>query len=425
MSITRVPAVVSILCSHSCPPQLTRESPTTRSLRCWKSSFFCWPGRPLSNVSCRQLQFTSACSKSPPPSPPSTQRASDFNSWKEALAFAASLYPVYVTAGGILAFKNPSAFSWFVTRGPSSYSLALATIMLVMGLTLSLEELRDVVVKRPFQLFFGCAAQYTIMPLFGAAISKALGLPTNLSAGLILLGCCPGGTASNVVTYIACGDVPLSVVMTVCTTFAAVFATPLLTQLLAGAYVPIDAVGLAISTLQVVLAPVVLGAWMQSAFPKVVSWIVPFSPLAAVLISSLLASSVFSANVGLLGSVAAPSALTSTHPSTLLLVAQAVLLLHACGFLLGYFVSAIVRLGEAERRAVSIEVGMQNSSLGVVLATAHFTSPIVAVPAAVSAVLMNIMGSSLAVVWRQFGLNDSKQEVVVSDPKQDEGHGSS
>lgn len=297
--------------------------------------------------------------------------------------------------------------------------------MLAMGLSLSLEELFDVITKRPFQLFLGCAAQYTIMPLLGAAISKALGLSTNLSAGLILLGCCPGGTASNVVTYIARGDVPLSVVMTICTTFAAVFATPLLTQMLAGAYVPVDAAGLAISTLQVVFAPVVLGAWMQSAFPKVVAKIIPFSPLTAVLLSSLLASSVFSANVGLFGSIAEQSALLSTHSPSLLLVAQAVLLLHAGGFLLGYFVSAVVRLQEAQRRAVSIEVGMQNSSLGVVLATAHFTSPIVAVPAAVSAVLMNIMGSSLAVVWRQFGRDVSDQYVIASDSKKDERDDSS
>lgn len=288
--------------------------------------------------------------------------------------------------------------------------------MLAMGLSLRLEELLDVITKRPFQLLFGCAAQYTIMPLMGAAISKALGLSSTLSAGLILLGCCPGGTASNVVTYIARGDVPLSVVMTICTTFSAVCLTPLLTQYLAGAYVPVDAMGLALSTLQVVFAPVVLGAWLQSSFPRVVAWIVPFSPLAAVLISSLLACSVFSANVGLLGSFTELT-LSSTHISTLLLVAQAVLLLHAGGFFLGYLVSALSRFHESQRRAISVEVGMQNSSLGVVLAMAHFSSPMVAMPAAVSAVLMNIMGSSLAVVWRHFVSIDSDQEGISFDHK--------
>lgn len=379
----------------------------SKSLRCRTTSHRVCPQH-------RKLLFTSACSNPPCLPTDSAQELSANNDWEDALAFATSLYPVYVTAGGILAFTKPAAFSWFVSRGPSSYSLALATIMLAMGLSLSLEELLSVITKRPFQLLFGCAAQYTIMPLLGAFISRQLGLSTNLSAGLILLGCCPGGTASNVVTLIAGGDVPLSVVMTVCTTLAAVFVTPLLTQLLAGAYVPVDAVGLAVSTLQVVLAPVVLGAWMQSSFPKLVARIIPFSPLVAVLISSLLASSVFSANVGLLGNIA-------SHASSLLPVVQAVLLLHACGFLLGYSVSAVVRLQEVERRAVSIEVGMQNSSLGVVLATAHFTSAMVAMPAAISAVLMNIMGSSLAVLWRQFGGHSLTQaEAVVSDPNEEE-----
>ncbi|MCO5565148.1 hypothetical protein L7F22_018821 [Adiantum nelumboides] len=363
-----------------------------------------WPSK---NVRCalhrarpqlRRLQSISASSNPLSPSRKSPQSPKK-NDWGDALAFATSLYPVYVTAGGILAFTRPSAFSWFVSRGPSSYSFALATIMLAMGVSLSLEELLRVITRHPFQLLCGCAAQYTIMPLLAAFISKGLGLSTNLSAGLILLGCCPGGTASNVVTLIAGGDVPLSVVMTVCTTLGAVVVTPLLTQLLAGAFVPVDAVGLAISTMQVVLAPVVLGAWMQSSFPQLVARIIPFSPLVAVLISSLLASSVFSANVGLLGSIAGSSASMSPQ---LIQVAEAVLLLHACGFLLGYFVSAAVRLQEGQRRAVSIEVGMQNSSLGVVLATAHFTSAMVAMPAAISAVLMNIMGSSLAVVWSRF-----------------------
>ncbi|KAG1369871.1 putative sodium/metabolite cotransporter BASS2, chloroplastic [Cocos nucifera] len=131
------------------------------------------------------------------------------------------------------------------------------------------------------------------MPAFGAIISRALGLPPSFSVGLILLACCPGGTASNVVTLIAQGDVPLSIVMTVCTTLAAVLLTPLLTKILAGTYVPVDAVKLSISTLQVVVAPILLGSCMQSKFPAITKVITPFAPLLAVLASSLLASSVF------------------------------------------------------------------------------------------------------------------------------------
>ncbi|KAJ0973249.1 hypothetical protein J5N97_021208 [Dioscorea zingiberensis] len=316
------------------------------------------------------------------------------------LSTAASLYPVYVTAGGALACVKPSAFSWFVHLGPASYSFSLAFIMLVMGLTLELKDLLGLFKQRPFAILFGCLAQYTIMPAFGAIVSRALGLSPSLSVGLILLGCCPTGTASNVVTLIAQGDVPLSIVMTICTTFAAVLATPLLTQLLAGTYVPVDALKLSLSTLQVVVAPILLGSYMQSRFPSLVKVIVPFSPLLAVLTSSLLASSVFSENVARLKS--------SIMISDLVVVIQSVLLLHFAGFFVGYLVSSIAGFGERQRRAISIEVGMQNSALGVVLATSHFSSPLVALPAALSAVIMNIMGSTLGFIWRYIDPSDTK-----------------
>lgn len=337
--------------------------------------------------------------------------------WHEWLAFATSLYPVYMLVGGLIAFWRPSAFSWFVKRGPDSYSAALGIIMLSMGFTMRIEDLLYVLTKRPVAVVFGFAAQYTIMPLLGSALCRLMGLPAEIAAGIILLSCCPGGTASNVVTYIARGDVPLSILMTICTTFAAVFITPLLTSILAGVYVPVDAISMALSTLQVVLVPVIAGACMQTFFPQVVSVITQFAPLIAVLISSLLASSVFSANIPLL--VASPMKMvsilgsatsamdpaTTTQPVivTLGIIGGVVMALHGAGFLLGYVAAKAAGFEEPQRRAVSIEVGMPNSSLGVVLATMHFASPLTAVPAAVSAMLMNIMGSGLAVVWRNMG----------------------
>ncbi|WOL11944.1 putative sodium/metabolite cotransporter BASS1, chloroplastic [Canna indica] len=338
--------------------------------------------------------------------------------WQKMLATAASLYPLYVTIGGAVAWVNPSSFSWFVQRGPASYSFSLGFIMLTMGLTLELRDLFALFRKRPFSILSGCVAQYTIMPTFGAIISKALSLPPSLSVGLILLGCCPGGTASNVVTLIAQGDVPLSIVMTVCTTLAAVVLTPLLTKFLAGTYVPVDAIKLSISTLQVVVVPVLLGSYLQSAFPEVVKFVVPFSPLLAVLTSSLLASSVFSENVVRFRTLAISASSSSgfgTHlggnPGTLFgdmgVVILSVALLHFAGFFVGYLSAAVTGLGERERRAIAIEVGMQNSSLGVVLATAHFSSPLVAFPPALSAVIMNIMGSSLGFVWRYMDPSDA------------------
>ncbi|KAL3814523.1 hypothetical protein ACJIZ3_015791 [Penstemon smallii] len=340
--------------------------------------------------------------------------------WENWLATAASLYPVYVTVGGAVAFLKPSTFSWFVNLGPTSYSFTLGFIMLVMGITLELKDLINLFMQRPLSILFGCAAQYTIMPSFGVIVSKLLGLSPSLTVGLILLSCCPGGTASNVVTLIAQGDVPLSIIMTVCTTTGAVILTPLLCKILAGTYVPVDAVKLSISTLQVVVAPILLGSYLQSTFPKAVKTATPFAPLLAVLASSLLACSVFSENViRLKSSVFGASLSSDLSPllrfqsmvrSELGVVILSVLLLHFAGFFVGYVSAALGGFKEPQRRAISIEVGMQNSSLGVVLATAHFTSaPMVALPSAVSAVVMNIMGSSLGFFWRYINPSDSLQ----------------
>ncbi|TYH23041.1 hypothetical protein ES288_A04G178700v1 [Gossypium darwinii] len=343
--------------------------------------------------------------------------------WENMLSTAASFYPLYVTVGGIVACFKPSAFAWFVERGPSSYSFSLGLIMLAMGLTLELKDLLNLFTQRPLSILFGCVAQYTIMPTFAMVISKTLGLSPSLSVGLILLGCCPGGAASTVVTFIARGDVSLSTVMTVCTTLGAVILTPLLTVILAGTYVPVDAIGLSISTLQVVVAPVLLGSYLQSTFPLVVKMITPFAPLFSVLLSSLLACSIFSGNVvrfkssivnaSLASDASLVSRLQSLLSGDLGAVILSVMLLHFTGFFVGYISAAICRFREAERRAISIEVGMQNSSLGVVLATTHFTSPVVALPGAMSAVIMNIMGSSLGFFWRQ--ISGSKQELEDQD----------
>ncbi|KAI3707834.1 hypothetical protein L2E82_36699 [Cichorium intybus] len=350
-----------------------------------------------------------SCQSNPGESPPVTLSPAN-TGWENALSTLASLYPVYVTVGGVVACLKPSAFSWCVERAPNSYSFSLGFIMLAMGLTLEFKDLVNLFMQRPLSILFGCAAQYTIMPIFGFIISKLLGLSPSLSVGLILLSCCPGGTASNVVTLIAQGDVPLSIVMTVCSTLGAVFLTPLLTMVLAGTYVHVDALKLSISTMQVVVAPVLLGSYLQSTFPRAVKTALPFAPLLAVLTSSLLACSVFSENISLLKSSMDLTSLSSeTSPllyaraflsSEMGMVFLSVLLLHFAGFFVGYIVATLAGFKERERRAVSIEVGMQNSSLGVVLAASHFSSAMVALPPAVSAVVMNIMGSSLGFFWR-------------------------
>ncbi|KAK3028266.1 hypothetical protein RJ639_037600 [Escallonia herrerae] len=322
--------------------------------------------------------------------------------WEKMLSTAASLYPLYVTAGGVVACLRPTTFSWFVRRSPNSYSLALGFIMLAMGITLEVKDLVNLFMQRPLSILFGCVAQYTIMPALGMVISKSLGLSPSLSVGLILLACCPGGTASNVVTLIAQGDVPLSIVMTVCTTLGAVLLTPLLTKILVGTYVPVNAVKLSVSTLQLVVAPILLGSYIQSTFPEAVKIAMPFAPLLTVLAASLLASSTLTIErvYSLSGKLLSFSFLGMYRFSR--------------PWTRRYMSAAFAGFREPQRRAVAIEVGMQNSSLGVVLATSHFTSPMVALPAAMSAVVMNIMGSSLGVFWRYIHPADSE-----SHPKGD------
>ncbi|CAK9321952.1 unnamed protein product [Citrullus colocynthis] len=376
------------------------------------------PKRPRS-LAVRSVQRNNEHPSPSPPPPP--QKPTGFDDF---LSMAASLYPLYVTAGGIVACLKPSTFSWFVQRGPASYSFSLGLIMLAMGLTLQLKDLFNLFMQRPLSILFGCVAQYTIMPASAALIGKFFGLSPSLLVGLILLGCCPGGTASNVVTLIAQGDVPLSIVMTVCTTLGAVIFTPFLTKILAGAYIPVDVAQLSLSTLQVVVAPILLGSWLQKAFPSLVKLVLPFAPVIAVLTSSLLACSVFSENVvrfksSMVSATLASDAslwtvLQSILSGELGVVILSVICLHFAGFFVGYIAAAISGFREQERRAISIEVGMQSSSLGVVLATSHFSSAMVALPPAMSAVIMNIMGSTLAFCWRYVEPSDEVKTSVVA-----------
>ena len=258
--------------------------------------------------------------------------------------------------------------------------------MLGMGLTMEANEMMDAL-QSPRQVAIGVALQFTVMPLLAFAISRVLPLPTPLAVGLILVGCCPGGTASNLVTYIARANVALSVVLTAASTLLASVATPALCALLAGTLVPVPAGKLMVSTAQVVLAPVALGLVLKRVAPTAVAAVAPLCPPVAVATVTLICASVIG------GSAAA---VRSAGPLLLL----AVFLLHAGGFAMGYAGAAAAGYNEQTRRTVSIEVGMQNSALGCVLALAHFSDPTTAVPAAISATAHSVIGSALAGAWR-------------------------
>jgi BASS family bile acid:Na+ symporter len=299
------------------------------------------------------------------------------------LTLLTNAFPVWVLADGIIALFQPAWFTWF--SGPWIV-WGLAVIMLGMGLTLTFDDFRAVG-RMPKAVALGFVAQFTIMPLLGWAMGRLFNLPTPFAVGLILVACCPGGTASNVVTYLAKANVCLSVVMTMCSTFAAVVMTPLLTSWLAGALVQVDAWGLFWSTCQVVILPVVLGLWINRLAPRLVQRAQLVLPLVSVIVIALICASIIG------GSAAA------VRGAGLQLLG-AVFGLHAGGFALGYVAARLLRFDEAVARTVSIEVGMQNSGLGVVLARKHFADPLTAVPCAISSVFHSVIGSVLAGWWR-------------------------
>ncbi|MCF3652237.1 bile acid:sodium symporter family protein [Synoicihabitans lomoniglobus] len=297
-------------------------------------------------------------------------------------------FPLWVLVFCGAALVVPDWFTWF--RGPWIV-WGLAITMLGMGVTLTLEDFKAVK-KMPKPVAIGFVGQYTIMPLLGWGIGWVLGLPTEYAVGLVLVACCPGGTASNVVTFIAKADVCLSVVMTACSTVAAAIMTPLLTATLVGTRVPVDAWGLFASTFQVVIIPVLLGVVLNRFWPRAVTRVLPIAPLVSVIAIAMICASIIGQRVDEVKSSA----------GTLLL---AVTLLHIGGFGIGYTLSRLFKLPRRSARTVSIEVGMQNSGLGVVLANKHFASPITgvalaAVPCAISAVMHSVIGSVCAGYWR-------------------------
>lgn len=307
--------------------------------------------------------------------------------YEKIVELLTTLFPVWVILGTVIGIYKPSMVTWLET---DLFTLGLGFLMLSMGLTLTFEDFRRCL-RNPWTVGVGFLAQYLIKPMLGYAIALTLKLSAPLATGLILVSCCPGGQASNVATYISKGNVALSVLMTTCSTIGAIAMTPLLTKLLAGQLVPVDAAGLAISTFQVVLVPTIVGVLAHEYFPKFTERIISITPLIGVILTTLLCASP-------IGQVAE---VLKTQGAQLILP---VALLHAVAFALGYWMSKWSSFGESTSRTISIECGMQSSALGFLLAQKHFTNPLVAVPSAVSVVCMALGGSALAVFWRNRGL---------------------
>ncbi len=306
------------------------------------------------------------------------------------LARFANAFPLWVFLCSALALWHPPLFTWF--SGPW-ITWGLGVIMLGMGITLTAEDFTRVL-QFPSWVAAGVILQYTVMPLSGWAIANLLALPDAFAVGLILVACCPGGTASNVVSYLARANVALSVTLTTLSTILAVAMTPWLTAQLAGARMPVDAWGLFMSTLQVVLLPVTVGVLLNRFSPALTAQVVRVSPSVAVIVIALIVASVLGAG---------REKVLDAGPRLL----GAVVLLHASGFGFGYLLSKWWNRSETVARTVSIEVGMQNSGLGAHLARSHFPAGSgVDIPSAISALTHCMIGSLLAAIWRRIEPKD-------------------
>ena len=319
---------------------------------------------------------------------------------------ATSLFAVWTVLGVVWAWFVPEHYLWVTSGairpfGQPLVSVLLGVIMLGMGLTLSFDDFRRVL-RLPKAIAAGVILQFTIMPLAGFAIAMGFGLETGLAVGLILVACCPGGTASNVVAYLARANVALSVTMTMASTLVAIILTPLLVDWLGGVFIEIDRWSLFKDMVSVVLVPVIAGVLLNRYLPGLTRKVATFSPLVSVIVVVLI--------VG--GIIAKSKDLIEMHYGVLLV---AVLMLHAAGFGLGYLITKLLGFGVAECRTICIEVGMQNSGLGASLAStpsfaAQFQTAMQAalapVPAAISAVYHVVIGSLLAGIWARQKGND-------------------
>jgi len=239
------------------------------------------------------------------------------------------LFPLWALISASIAFYHPPSLNWMSTQ---QFEQGVGLLMLSMGLSLSMDDFKKCAAN-PVPIFLGFLCQYSILPVLAFIISKFMGLSPAFATGLIILGCCPGGQASNVATFVARGDVALSVLMTTASTVAAAVMTPTLATLLAGQFIPVDAWGLAESTARLVLLPTLAGVALNELFPRAVSVFRPAMPLLALALTVVLCA----VPVAQVADVLRASGFAAVAP---------VVLLHACGYALGYSLPRVLGFGE-------------------------------------------------------------------------------
>lgn len=294
-----------------------------------------------------------------------------------AAKIAVTVFPLLVVLAGVAGFLAPGAFKPMAPSVP----YLLGVIMFCMGLTLTLPDFAAVA-KRPWAVALGLLAHYIIMPGAGWLIAVGLHLSPELAAGVILVGCAPSGTASNVITYLAKGDVALSVAVATVSTLVAPIVMPMLTLFLAGSFLNVNAGAMMLDILKTVLVPVILGLLLRLFLRRLVTFGLPALPWISAAVISFIVAIVVAGSASKI--VAAGG-----------IVFLAVILHNGFGLGLGYLAGKLGRLDARARRALAFEVGMQNSGLAATLATAHF-SPLAALPSAVFSVWHNVSGSIVA-----------------------------
>ena len=297
---------------------------------------------------------------------------------------------ILVLLSAIMALVFPSVIS---RVKPTVINPLLGVIMFGMGLTLRWEDFR-IVFSRPKDVIIGCIAQFTIMPMLAWILARLFALDEALTVGVALVGCCPSGTASNVITYLAKGDLALSVGMTGVNTVLAPILTPLLVLLLAGKTVDVDVAGMLLSILWVVILPIAAGLIVKSLWPRQTTKATVYLPALSTIAICAIVLIVIAANAEKL-------------MSSGLVIMLVVVLHNICGLCVGYGLGSLLGLSTAKRRAISIEVGMQNSGLASSLATLHFAAyPMATIPGALFSVWHNISG---AIVARLYTRNDKRE----------------
>lgn len=307
--------------------------------------------------------------------------------------FIQKTFALWVVLFAGIAMLLPDAFVWL----KAYITWMLGIIMFGMGMTMTVNDFKGVL-QSPKAVGIGVLAQFIVMPSLAYILCKLFQLPAEIAVGVILVGCCPGGTASNVITYMAKGNTALSVACTSVSTLLAPILTPAIFYLLASQWLKIDAASMFISILQVVLVPIILGLMTRSVLKQKVEQYIQVMPLISVV-----------AIVAIVAAIIAGSKAAILQSGALIL---AVVILHnALGYLFGFWASRLFQLPYADSKAVAIEVGMQNSGLGVALAALHFAaSPVTAVPSAIFSLWHNISGPALATYWASRNAKDIPNE---------------